>query len=335
MGATGFRATIVLAVRAVVHDRYGPPDVLRVDDVERPAPGDGEVLVEVYASTVRREDAMHVRSREYWFARAFTGVRRPRRTSFGSEFAGRVVEVGGGVSAFTAGDDVFGAAPGANAEYVTVRESGVIAAKPGGLSYEQAAAIPDGALLALSCLRPAEPSGKHVLVYGAAGSIGSAAVQLLVNHFDAKVTAVCDTKDVDLVRSLGAHRVLDRFQEDFTKTGETYDVIYDAVGRHSFRRSRRALKGGGVYVSMDLGFMYHLPLLAVATRLAGSRRAKVGLGSYRQEDLELVRELVEEGKYRPVVDRVYPLDDVVEATRYVETGRKTGSVVLRVREAPL
>jgi NADPH:quinone reductase-like Zn-dependent oxidoreductase len=230
---------------------------------------------------------------------------------------------------------VFGFRGGATAEYVTVRESGVIAPKPSGLSFGEAAAVPDGSLLALTCLQPAFPlQGKSVLVYGAAGSVGTAAVQLLAHHFDAEVTAVCDTKDVELVRSLGARHVLDRFSEDFTKNGETYDVVFDAVGKHSFRRCRRSLKPGGVYVSMDLGFMYHVPLLALVTRFVGSRRAAVGIGRYRKEDLLLVKQLVEEGKYRPVIDRTYAFDEIVEATRYVESGQKTGNVVLRVSEAP-
>jgi NADPH:quinone reductase-like Zn-dependent oxidoreductase len=229
---------------------------------------------------------------------------------------------------------VFGIKGGANAEYVAVPGSGPIAQMPAGLTYEEAAAVPDGSLLALTCLRPASPlRGKSVLVYGAAGSIGTAAVQLLVHHFEAEVTAVCDTKDVELVRSLGARAVLDRLREDFTKNGTTYDVIFDAVGKHSFRRCRRSLKPGGIYITVDLGFMYHVPLLALVTRLVGSRRAKLGIGRYRKEDLVLVKELVETGKYRPVIDRSYVLDEAVEANRYVETGQKTGNVVLRVSEA--
>jgi NADPH:quinone reductase-like Zn-dependent oxidoreductase len=318
-------------MRAVVHDRYGPPEVLRVAEVERPVPKEAEVLVRVHASTVTRGDAMGVRSVEYRFTRLFTGIRRPRRTHFGSEFAGRVEEVGAAVTELQVGDDVFGVEGGATAEYVTVAESDVIAPKPTGLTYEEAAAIPDGSLLALTCLQPAGPlQGKSVLVYGAAGSVGTAAVQLLVHHFEAEVTAVCDTKAVELVRSLGARDVIDRLREDFTKNGRTYDVIFDAVGRHSFRRCRRSLKAGGVYVTMDLGFMYHVPLLALGTRLVGNRRATLGIGRYRREDLLLVKGLVEAGKYRPVIDRTYSLDEVVEAAGYVEAGQKTGNVVLQV-----
>jgi NADPH:quinone reductase-like Zn-dependent oxidoreductase len=321
-------------MRAVIHDRYGPPEVLRVAEVERPEPKADEVLIEVYASTVTRGDAMGVRSAEYRFTRLVTGIRRPRRTSIGSEFAGRVEEVGAAVTEFRVGDEVFGIGGGANAEYLTVRESGVIAQKPTGLTSEEAAAIPDGSLLALTCLRPAAPlQGKSVVVYGGAGSIGTAAVQLLAHHLEAEVTAVCDTDDVELVRSLGAREVLDRFREDFTKNGKRYDVIFDAVGKHSFRRCRRSLNPGGIYITVDLGFMYHVPLVALVTRFVGSRRAKLGIGRYRKEDLVLVKELVDAGKYRPVIDRTYALDEAVEATRYVESGQKTGNVVLRISEA--
>jgi NADPH:quinone reductase-like Zn-dependent oxidoreductase len=198
---------------------------------------------------------------------------------------------------------------------------------------EEAAAIPDGSLLALTSLpAPDQLRGKSVLVYGAAGSVGTAAVQLLAHHFEAQVSAVCDTKDVELVRPLGAQDVLDRLREDFTKNGQTYDVIFDAVGKHSYRRCRRSLNAGGVYISMDLGFMYHVPLLALVTRF-GSRRATLGIGRYRKKDLVLVKELVDTGTYRPVIDRRYALDEIVEATRYVESGQKTGNVVLRVTEA--
>jgi NADPH:quinone reductase-like Zn-dependent oxidoreductase len=207
----------------------------------------------------------------------------------------------------------------------------VIALKPARLTFEEAAAIPDGSLLALSCLRPGYPLlGKSVIVYGAAGSVGTAAVQLLAHHFEVDVKGVCDGKDVDLVRSLGAHDVFDRFGEDFTKSGETYDVIFDAVGKRSFRRCRRSLKPGGVYITMDLGFMYHVPLAALATRFVGSRRASLGIGRYQKEDLLLIKKLVDSGKYRSVIDRTYTLDEIVDAVAYVESGQKTGNVVLRV-----
>jgi NADPH:quinone reductase-like Zn-dependent oxidoreductase len=321
-------------MRAVVHDRYGPPEVLRVADVTRPLPKDDEVLVAVHASTVTRGDT-ELRTLEYPFSRLFTGIRRPKRTTAGTEFAGVVEEVGQAVTELRVGDEVFGIKGGANAEYVAVGEEGVIAAKPAGLAHEEAAAVPDGSLLALTSLRSAGPlQGKSVLVYGAAGSIGTAAVQLLARHLEADVTAVCDAKDVEVVRSLGARHVLDRLREDYTTGGAAYDVIFDAVGKHSFRRCRRSLKPNGIYITMGLGFMYHVPLVALGTRFVGSRRAKLGIGRYRKEDLALVKELVDSGKYRPVIDRTYALEEAVEANRYVETGEKTGNVVLRVRNGP-
>jgi NADPH:quinone reductase-like Zn-dependent oxidoreductase len=319
-------------VRAVVQERYGPPDVLRIAEVTRPTTRDDEVLVRVHATTVTRGDT-ELRSNAYPFLRPFTGLRRPRQVIPGTEFSGVVESAGAAVDALRPGDEVFGVKSGANAEYVSVRANGLVAPKPVGLTFEEAAAIPDGSLLALTMLRPSAPlDGKHVLVYGAAGSIGTAAVQVLVHHFRAEVTAVCDGRDAALVESLGAARVVDRQSEDFTKNGETYDVIFDAVGRHSFRRCRRSLKTGGAYISAGspgLGFV-SLPLLSLVTRVAGSKRARLGIGRYRRDDLLLVKELVEAGEYRPVIGGSYGLERVVEANRYVETGEKTGSVVLRL-----
>ena len=315
-------------MKAVVHERYGPPEVLRIADVERPVPEEDEVLVRVHASSVTRSDC-GLRNTEYVFARVFTGILRPKRIVAGMEFAGVVEEVGAAVTRFAAGDDVFGIKGGANAQYVCVRESGVIARRPSRLSFEEAAAVPDGALSAFTMLPALGPlEGRHIAVYGASGSIGTAAVQV-AKHLGARVTAVCDTKRVELVRSLGADDVVDYLREDWTRRGP-FDGVLDAVGKSSFRKARRALAPGAAYVSADLGFMWHLPLLILPTRWLGSRRAKLGIARYRQEDLLRLRELIEAGDYRPVVDRSYPLEDVVEATRYVETGQKTGSVVLTV-----
>jgi NADPH:quinone reductase-like Zn-dependent oxidoreductase len=314
-------------MRAVVHDRYGPPEVLYVDDVPRPVPSADEVLVEVRASSVTRTDCGFRAARPF-FIRVFTGVRRPKRRTTGMELAGVVAELGANVQEFAVGDEVFGIRGGANAEYVCVRETGVLTHKPASMSFEEAAVVCDGALLALSCLRPAGlREGQSLLVYGASGSIGTAAVQL-ARHFETDVTAVCDAKSVELVRSLGADRVIDYTKEDFTKNGEIYDVVFDAVGKHSFRRARGSVKPGGIFVTTDLGFLWHVPLVAVATRWIGNKRGMLGRGRYERKDLLLVRELMEAGRYRAVIDRTYPLEQVVEATRYVETGRKTGNVVL-------
>jgi NADPH:quinone reductase-like Zn-dependent oxidoreductase len=320
-------------MRAVVYDRYGPPDVLRLEDVERPVPADDEVLVRIHATTVTRTDA-GLRSAEYFITRGVTGLRRPKRKILGMELAGEVEAVGAAVTEFEPGDHVFGVKGfGAHAEYACVRESAPLAHKPAGMSFEEAAAVCDGVMLALPCLRRAGlREGQSIVVYGASGSVGTAAVQL-ARQFGAHVTAVCNTKNLELVRSLGADEAIDYLEEDFTKNGKTYDVVFDAVGKHSFRRCRGSLKPGGIYVSTDLGFLWHLPVLVLLTRWIGDKRAALGMAKYTKEDVLFLKGLIEAGEYRAVIDRRYPLEDVVEATRYVETGQKTGNVVLTVNGA--
>ena len=244
------------------------------------------------------------------------------------ELAGEVDAVGSAVSEFEVGDRVFGIRSGANAEFVCVRESGVLAHMPARLTFEEAAAVCDGACIALSCLRPPDLGpGRSILVYGASGSVGTAVVQL-ARYFGADVTAVCNTKAVELVRSLGADRVIDYTQEDFAKNGETYDVVFDAYGKLSFRRARGSLKPGGTFVATD--GLRNL-VFALSTRLRGDRRLRFGIAKYKKQDVLFLKELIEAGHYRAVIDRRYPLEEVVEATRYVETGQKTGNVVLTVR----
>lgn len=320
-------------MRAVVFDRYGPPEVLRVEEVERPVPKEDEVLVKIHATTVNRSDCGY-RGAEPFFTRFFTGLLRPKYRTPGMELAGEVAAVGGTVSEFAVGDAVFGLkGHGANAEYVCIRETGALAHKPSGVTFEEAAAVSDGACIALACLQKAElRAGRSILIHGASGSIGTAAVQL-AKSFGAHVTAVCDTKAVELVRSLGADEVIDYTQQDFTKSGKTYDVVFDAVGKHSFRRCRHSLMPGGIYIETDLGFMWHVPPLALLSRWIGDKRVTLPIPRYTKDDILLVKELIEAGKYRPVIDRTYPLEDVVEATRYVETGQKTGNVVLTLNGA--
>jgi NADPH:quinone reductase-like Zn-dependent oxidoreductase len=311
----------------VVHHRYGPPEVLRIEEVPKPEPDDDRVLVRVHATTVTRSD-VHMRAAHPWLSRFFTGLRRPRIPVLGSEYAGVVERVGPAVTEFAAGDRVFGSTGGfrAHAEYVSVRESSPIAHVPDGLSFEQVAPASDGPILTLNALRLVPLEGRRLLVYGGSGSMGTAAIQL-GKHFGAHVTAVTDTKHVELVRELGADRVVDRFAEDFTRLGETWDVIFDAVGKLRYLRVRRALAPGGSYLPTD-GFSNFF--LALPTRWA-SRRVRVQLPPrYRKDDVLLVKRLLEKGSYRPVIDRTYPLEEIVEASRYVETGQKTGNVVLTV-----
>ena len=315
-------------MRAVVHDTYGPPDVLRIEEVPRPEPGESSVVVRVHATTVSRSDTA-LRAAHPWPSRFVTGLRRPRNRITGSDYAGVVEAVGPAVTEFAPGDRVFGATGGwrAHAEYVSVREDTAIVHIPDRVTFEQAAAASDGPILTMNTLRPVDVKGKRLLVYGASGSMGTAGVQL-GKHFGAHVTAVTDTKHLELARELGADAVIDRLREDFTRSGETWDVIFDAVGKLRFLRVRRALAPGGAYLPTD-GFTNFF--LALPTKWLGDRRVRINLPPrYRKDDLLVVKRLLEEGRYTPVVDRTYPLEDVAEASRYVETGQKTGNVVLTV-----
>jgi NADPH:quinone reductase-like Zn-dependent oxidoreductase len=319
-------------MRAVVHTRYGNPDVLHVEDVDEPVPASDEVLVRVHASTVNRTDC-GFRAGSPWITRYFSGWRRPSLTILGTEFAGVVEAIGADVTSFSVGDRVFGVNAGrfgAHAEHMVIPERGPIATMPGNVSFEEAAAVCDGIVLARTCLRAAGVGrGTRLLLYGASGSIGSAGVQL-ARHMGADVTAVTDTRHLEAVSSLGPDRLIDYTEDDFTDEGVRYDVIFDAVGKLSFRRVRRALMPAGVFATTDLGFLWHAPLLVLATRYAGRQRVMIPIPAYRKDDVLFARELLEAGAYRAIIDRTYPLGEVVEATRYVETGQKTGNVVLRV-----
>ena len=318
-------------MRAVVFDRYGPPEVQRIEEVEKPVPKDDEVLVRVHATTVTRSDT-GIRAAEPFLIRFFFGLRRPKHRILGTELAGEVEAVGTAVTEFAVGDHVFGSTSsfksGAHAEFICLRESDPIVHKPAAMTFEEAAAVTDGLILALMCLEAAHvKKGQKVLVYGASGSIGTAGVQL-ARYFETDVTAVCNTKNLELVKSLGADKVIDYTQEDFTKNGETYDVIFDAVGKHSFRRSKGSLKPGGAYVATD-GFRNLF--LAMWTSRIGDKKALFPIPPhYTKKNVLFLKELIEAGKYRAVIDRTYPLEEVVEATRYVETKQKTGNVVLTI-----
>jgi NADPH:quinone reductase-like Zn-dependent oxidoreductase len=319
-------------MRAVLHDRYGPPDVQRIADVDPPVPKAGEVLVRVHATTVNRTDCAWRQGKPF-FIRFLSGLRRPKSKVLGSEFAGEIEAVGAGVSRFAVGDRVFGVRTylrdgfGTHAELVCIREDSPLARMPAGSTIEEAAATCDGAINALTSLRrTGVGKGRRVLVYGASGSIGTAAVQL-ARHFEADVTAVTSTRNVEIVRSLGADVVIDYTQQDFTRNGATYDVIFDAVGKQSFWRCRGSLAPGGIYIATE-GFQH--AVLALTGLGIGGRRVMFPVPKYSQENVRFVADLIEAGRYRAVIDRVYPLEQVVEATRYVETAHKTGNVVLTV-----
>ena len=324
-------------MRAVVYDNYGPPDVLRIEQVPKPEPARDELLVKVRAAAVNRLD---VHSREAnasngpvisLISRLIFGVRGPRHRIIGSEYSGEVERVGAAVRRFKPGDQVFGVTGlrfGANAEYVTVGERSRVSLKPVNASFDEAAGIADGFLNAAGCLRQVRlRPGSSVLVYGASGSIGTAGVQL-ARYRGATVTAVCQAKDFDLLRSLGASELIDYTKDDFTRSGKTYDVVFDAVGKLAFSRCRASLNPHGWYLPTDgAANLFLFPV----TRLAGGKKVAIAVGSTNpQRDLAFLRQLVEAGHYRPVIDRVYEMNEVVEAARYVESRQKVGNVVLRI-----
>jgi NADPH:quinone reductase-like Zn-dependent oxidoreductase len=308
-------------MKAVVYTAYGAPEVLQIKQVAKPVPRDNEVLVKVYATTVTIGDSIMrsfnppVPRWQRLFARVYLGITGPKRPTLGMEIAGVIEAVGRDVMRFKTGDPVFASTFGANfggyAEYKCLPEAGALAIKPANLTYEQAAAVPGAGMTALRCLRRANiQRGQKVLVYGASGAVGTYAVQL-ARHFGAEVTAVCSTTNVEMVKSLGAAQVIDYTREDFTQSGQMYDVIFDAVGKLSPSQGKKALKPGGVYLNVH----------------------KASNGKETTDDLLLLKDLIEAGKLVPVIDRTYPLEQIVEAHRYVDKGHKKGNVAVTVAAA--
>jgi NADPH:quinone reductase-like Zn-dependent oxidoreductase len=321
-------------MRAVLYSTYGPPEVAKLMEVPKPSPKDNEILVKVYSSTVNRTDA-GFRSASYFISRFFTGLFKPKNQILGCEFAGTIEEIGKAVTSFKKGDKVFGfndRTCGGHSEYLTIAESEAVASMPDNFSFDEAAAFTEGSHYALVDIRAAKvESGQKVMVYGASGAIGSAAVQLL-KHFEADVTAVCNTKNVALVKSLGADTVLDYQTQDFTKSESKFDFIFDAVGKSSYGQCKPLLKEKGIYISTELGKNAENVLLALTTPLWGGKRLLFPLPTITKQDVLFLKELVETGKFKPVIDRYYKLDQIVEAYKYVESGQKTGNVILKVVE---
>jgi NADPH:quinone reductase-like Zn-dependent oxidoreductase len=322
-------------MKAIVCPRYGPPEVLEVRDVKKPVPKAKEILVRVHATAVTATDPV-MRKGEPFIVRFFTGLTKPIHPIPGDVFAGEVEEVGRDVTRFKKGDQVFGATGtslGAQAEYVCLPETAALAVKPLNLSYEDAVCIVDGGLGALELMRKAGiRKGQDVLVNGASGSVGTFAIQL-ARHFGTEVTAVCSTTNLELVKSLGADRVIDYTREDFTRSGQRYDLIFDVVTKSSFSRCRGVLKPGGTYIPTAPSGGHLLSVLW--TRLFGSRKALMAAPGLmppaeRAKDLVFLSGLFEQGKLRSVIDRTYPLEQIAEAHRYVEEGHKKGNVVLLV-----
>ena len=322
-------------MRAAVQTRYGPPEVVRILEVKKPTTKEDDVLVKVHATTVNRTDCA-CRAARPFFMRFFTGLTRPRATVLGNEFAGVVEAVGSGVTSFKVGDRVFGYNEGpfgAHAEYMSIPQDGSLATMPANVTYEQAAPSTEGSHYALSHIRAAKiRSGQDVLVYGATGAIGSAAVQLL-KSLCANVTAVCDTDNLELVRALGADKVIDYTADDFTKDEQKYDVVLDSVGKSSFGQCRRLLKPGGIYLSSELGPFAQNPFLALIAPLYRGRKVMFPIPKHDQKMMAYLRDLIESGEFKPVIDRTYRLDQIVEAYQYVETGQKIGNVVISLKRS--
>jgi len=321
-------------MRAIVYSKYGPPEVARLMTVPKPTPKDNEVLVKVYSSTVNRTDS-GFRSAEYFISRFWTGLLRPKYQILGCEFAGIIEEIGQRVTTFKTGDKVFGfndKTCGGHGEYLTIAETDAVINMPDNLSFDEAAPLTEGAHYALVDIRAAKvKNGQNVLVYGATGAIGSAAVQLL-KHFGAIVTAVCNTKNVSMVKSLGADTVIDYQTQDFTKTETKFDFIFDAVGKSAFGQCKPLLSEKGIYISTELGKNGENLLFALTTPLWRGKRLLFPIPSITKQDILFLKELVEKGEYKPVIDSFYRLDQIVEAYKYVETGQKTGNVILKIVE---
>jgi NADPH:quinone reductase-like Zn-dependent oxidoreductase len=318
------------AMKAAVCTKYGPPEVIVISEVEKPAPRDTGLLVKVHATTVNRTDCAY-RAAKPFFMRLLTGLTRPRSAVLGTEFAGVVEAVGSGVTSFEVGDKVFGyneGAFGAHAEYMSIPEDGSVATMPASVTYQQAVPSTEGAHYALAHIRAAKiDSGQDILVYGATGAIGSAAVQLL-KSMRAHVTAVCSTEHLELVMGLGADRAIDYTAEDFTKDEQKYDVVLDSVGKSSFSQCKGLLKPRGIYISSELGPLAQNPFRALIGPLHGGKKVMFPIPKHDQAMVRHFKDLIESGEFRPVIDRTYPLDQIVDAYRYVETGQKTGNVVI-------
>lgn len=322
-------------MKAIVYKKYGPPEVAQLMDVPKPLMKDNELLVKVYTSTVNRTDA-GFRSAEYFISRFWSGIFQPKIQILGCEFAGIVEELGPDVTTFKKGDKVFGfndKSFGGHGEYLSIAEMDAVSTIPVDFNFDEAAAITEGAHYALVNIRSAKvQAGQNVLVYGATGAIGSAAVQLL-KHFGANVTAVCNTKNLGLVKSLGADIVIDYQTEDFTRTEKRFEFIFDAVGKSSFGQCKPLLKNKGIYISTELGKNGENIFYALTTPLWGGKKLLFPIPSITKEDVLFLKELVQKGEFKPVIDRQYKMDQIVEAYKYVESGQKTGNVLLKIVEA--
>jgi NADPH:quinone reductase-like Zn-dependent oxidoreductase len=321
-------------MKAIVWTEYGPSEVLQVQEVDKPAPKENEVLIKIYAATVNATDPIN-RKGEPFLSRLFTGFTRPKNPIPGTELAGEIEAVGADVKRYKEGDQVIAQNDfGAHAEYICLPEDGALGIKPANMTYGEAAAIGDGALGAIVYLRDKAniQNGQDVLINGASGSLGTAAVQL-AKYFGADVTGVCSTTNIEMVKSLGADKVIDYTKEDFSKTGQAYDLIFDVVSKSSFSRCKGPLKQRGIYIRTIPTLAFFIQV--IWTSIIGSKKALIAApgmrpASEKTKDLAFLKELIEAGKLKSVIDRTYSLEQIAEAHRYVETGHKKGNVVITV-----
>lgn len=325
-------------MKAMVSSTYGSPEVLKLLEVKQPIPTHKEVLVKVHATTVNRTDCGFLRGKPF-IVRFFSGLRKPKNPILGNEFAGEVEAIGKDVASFRVGDKVFGYSDvtfGAHAAYIAVDEDGPISIMPSNMGYEEVVPSTEGVHYALTDIRAANVQpGQRVLINGATGAIGSAAVQL-VRYYGAHVTAVCSTPQIALVKSLGADDVIDYLKDDFTarpilKKEQLYDFVFDAVGKSSFGACKKLLKPNGIYCSTELGYMSQNPFLALWSLKFGSKKVIFPLPKNNKKDVLFFKELLETGKFKPLIDRRYPLEALREAYTYVETGQKIGNVVITIQ----
>lgn len=319
-------------MKAAVYTEYGLPEVVKILDVPKPTPKDGELLVKIRSTTVNRTDC-GFRTPEYFILRFFNGFFKPKKTILGGEFAGDVESIGKDVTQFKVGDPVFGLTGddfGCHAEYVCVPANKAVAYKPANISYDEATSLCDGPWLAMNILKAFDyKNTPKILVNGASGSIGSSCMQL-AKYFGSEITAVCSTQNIAIVKSLGADHIIDYTKEDFTQSGKIFDVVLDAVGKSTFSKCKPILKKKGIYISTELGPYSQNPFLALWTPIVGGKQLKFPIPKLNKEDMLLIKDLAEKGKLKAVIDRRYPFDQIVEAHRFVEKGMKTGSVVIPI-----
>ena len=320
-------------LKIVTYNKYGPPGVLKINEVKIPTPKDDEILIKIYATTVTAVDSIF-RNGNQFFARLATGITKPKKEVLGSEFAGEVTSIGKNVKLFKPGDHVFGAFEGTYSEYVCLSENDAVIKKPSNMNFNEAAAVPYGALTALPFLRDTGniKNGQKILIIGASGGVGTSAVQL-AKYFGAEVTGVCSTSNLDMVKSIRADNVIDYTKEDFTQNDEKYDIIFDTVGKNSFSNSKISLANKGIFITAVISWSILFQMLL--TSKLGSQKAKIAFTGLRSseeknKDLIFIKELVESEKIKTVIDKTYPLEQITEAHDYVDRGHKKGNVVITI-----